>query len=233
MAALMGAGVIVVAASFPAFTAMAMSVGSTAPSSAPETAGPPIALRAAAGGGEWERAYANAVPPAGDIADAVLAGALEKKHQEFVATLEAIAAEREAKEAAAAAAAAAPSEVQRAANARASQVPYSANSASGLAPGTSLPARVTIYGCYGPGGGFCGRMASGVNVFEGAAACSYNLPFGTRFTISGDPSGRTYECLDRGHLPATWVDVYFHHTQQGMGWQSNLGTTSTQITIVN
>lgn len=224
----MGAGVIVVAASFPAFTALATSLGSTS-SAPPEVAGPPASLRAAAGGAELERAYANAIPPASAIADAVLAGALQKQHEEFVSALKSIAAQREAQ----AARAAAPPEVQRAANARAAQVPQSVNGASGFAPGTVLASRVTVYGCYGPGGGFCGRMSSGINVFEGAAACSYNLPTGTRFTISGDPSGRTYECLDRGRLPATWVDIYFHSTQQGMAWQSNLGTTSTQITIVN
>ena len=41
--------------------------------------------------------------------------------------------------------------------------------------------------------------------FEGAAACSWNLPFGTKLTIHGDPTGRTYECLDpRARSAPTW-----------------------------
>ena len=109
----------------------------------------------------------------------------------------------------------------------------SLNRASGIGVGTILPARVTIYGCTGPGGGFCGGMASGVRVFEGAAACSTNLPFGTKFRIHGDPTGRTYECLDRGHLSSTWVDIFFYNTSDGIRWQSLLGGTTSNIEIVN
>jgi hypothetical protein len=76
-------------------------------------------------------------------------------------------------------------------------------------------------------------MASGGVAFAGAAACSNDLPFGTRFTIDGDPTGRTYECLDRGELPATWIDVYFDDTSDGIAWQSSLGATTTDIQIVN
>jgi len=39
--------------------------------------------------------------------------------------------------------------------------PYTMSAASGYAPGTVLRARVTIYGCTGPGGGFCENMAGG------------------------------------------------------------------------
>jgi hypothetical protein len=105
--------------------------------------------------------------------------------------------------------------------------------ASGYAPGTTLAARVTIYGCVGSGGGFCGGMASGIRVFEGAAACSSDMPFGTRFTIAGDPTGRTYECLDRGHLGSPWVDVFFYNTADGFAWAGALGGTHANITIVN
>ena len=96
-----------------------------------------------------------------------------------------------------------------------------------------MRARITIYGCQGPGGGFCNYMSSGGVPFEGAVACSSNLPFGTRLTIDGDPSGRTYECLDRGALAATWIDVYFENTLDGIAWQSTLGSTVTDIHIVN
>jgi hypothetical protein len=76
-------------------------------------------------------------------------------------------------------------------------------------------------------------MASGLKVFEGAAACSADLPFGTRVRIIGDPTGRVYECLDRGALAATWVDVFFYNTSDGIAWQSLLGGTVTDIEIVN
>ena len=110
---------------------------------------------------------------------------------------------------------------------------YSLGSSSGYAPGTVLRARVTIYGCTGPGGGFCNNMASGGTAFQGAAACSSDLPFGTRLTIAGDPTGRIYECLDRGQLPPTWIDVYFSDTSDGMAWQSSIGGTVANIQIVN
>jgi 3D (Asp-Asp-Asp) domain-containing protein len=112
-------------------------------------------------------------------------------------------------------------------------VPYSLNEASGLAAGSVLRARITVYGCSGPGGGFCNHMSAGGVPFEGAAACSSNLPFGTRLTIEGDPTGRTYECLDRGALAATWIDVYFENTSDGIAWQSTLDSTVADIHIVN
>lgn len=102
--------------------------------------------------------------------------------------------------------------------------------------GTSLPAgtriagaRVTFYACIG--NGFCGNMASGAPVFEGAAACSSNLPFGTRFVITDDPSQRIFVCLDRGALAATWVDVWFYDAADGWAWQSGLGTRSDIIIV--
>ncbi len=47
---------------------------------------------------------------------------------------------------------------------------------------------VTFYDCLDQG--FCGTMYNGGQVYEGAAACSWNLPIGTRFFIHGDPTGR-------------------------------------------
>ena len=70
-------------------------------------------------------------------------------------------------------------------------------------------------------------------MFEGAAACSGDLPFGTKIRIQGDPTGRVYECLDRGALAATWIDVFFYDTRDGIAWQSLLGGTVTDIEIVN
>ena len=76
-------------------------------------------------------------------------------------------------------------------------------------------------------------MSTGASPFPGAVACSDNLPFGTKLTIAGDPTGRIYECLDRGRLSPTWIDVYFDDTSEGMAWQSSLGTTLADIQIVN
>ena len=114
----------------------------------------------------------------------------------------------------------------------------SVQSASGGAvwQGTSLPAgthitnaRVTFYACIG--NGFCGNMASGSPVFAGAAACSSDLPFGTRFVITDDPSQRIFVCLDRGALAATWVDVWFYDVADGYAWQSGVGTRSDIIIV--
>ena len=53
--------------------------------------------------------------------------------------------------------------------------PYTLRSPSGYAVGTVLRARITIYGCTGPGGGFCNHMAGGGYPFHGAAACSSEM----------------------------------------------------------
>jgi hypothetical protein len=85
-----------------------------------------------------------------------------------------------------------------------------------------LPSTLTFYDCVDQG--FCGAMANGEDVYEGAAACSYNLAFGTRFVIPGDPTGRTYICKDRGLLPDTHVDIFWHHPDNGWDWQSRVGS---------
>jgi hypothetical protein len=228
-AILVGLGVIALAIAIPALSTFAAGFR-TSHVIPVATFGPSEDLRAGSGvAGNWEESYTLAAPRAADLGAAVLAGIT---HQRNVDGLKIAAAAEELNRRAAAQSAAA-------ASARTSQVrgaavaPYTRGTASGYAAGTVLPARITIYGCTGPGGGFCGNMASGIRVFEGAAACSSNLPFGTRFTVSGDPSGRTYECLDRGHLSSTWVDIFFADTRTGMAWQSNLGTTKGEITIVN
>ncbi len=98
-----------------------------------------------------------------------------------------------------------------------------------VAAGTRLSSIVTFYACVGDG--FCGRTASGVQVGPGSAACSSNLPFGTRFRIEGDPSGRVFVCNDRGALSSTWVDVWFYSVSEGRAWQSIVGSRA-EIVIV-
>lgn len=103
--------------------------------------------------------------------------------------------------------------------------------ASPLATGTKLASTVTFYACVGDPGAFCGNMANGQQVFEGAAACSSNLPFGTRFRIENDPTGRVFTCGDRGALSATWVDLYFYDAADGWAFQSIVGTSSNIIIV--
>jgi len=84
---------------------------------------------------------------------------------------------------------------------------------------------VTFYDCAKQG--FCGNMANGRKVYQGAAACSYDLPFNTRFYIQGDPTGRIYRCEDRGLLANTWVDIFWYHPSDGWKWQEAVGRLGT------
>lgn len=203
--------------------ALAGSLGPSAASAATREAVRPVGIQAAPGGG-WEEAYAAAVPDAAARGVAVL-GETQRQHQ--IDTLIALYEWGEEQKAAQAGVQA------RSAGLPAPGKPTTYNTQSGYAPGMVVSARVTIYGCTGSGGGFCGGMASGYTVFEGAAACSTDLKFGTKFTIAGDPTGRVYECMDRGHLPATWVDIFFYNTADGFAWASQLGGTHAAITIIN
>ena len=101
--------------------------------------------------------------------------------------------------------------------------------APALTAGSVRYATVTFYACIG--NGFCGNMSSGQPVFEGAAACSADLPFGTRFIVNNDPQQRVFVCLDRGALSSTWVDIWFYDVADGWAWQSLVGTYS-DITIL-
>lgn len=122
-------------------------------------------------------------------------------------------------------------EVQRAEAAQARSARVSPQAGAAITPGTRIANTfVTFYACVG--NGFCGNMANGQRVFAGAAACSNNLPFGTRFIIEGDPSARTYVCLDRGVPGPTWVDIWFYDVADGWAWQSALGRTRGEIVIV-
>jgi hypothetical protein len=222
IATLIGVAVLFFVAAVPGLTAMASNMRSS--SSIAPSYGPPLELRAAAGvSGNWEQSYNVAVPDARQLGAALFAGAIEQHDWDVMRAMLIIADQR-----AAAAGDAAAAERMHAAG-----IPFTLNQASGLEAGTVLRARITIYGCSGPGGGFCNHMSAGGVPFEGAAACSSNLPFGTKLTIDGDPSGRTYECLDRGALAPTWIDVYFENTSDGIAWQSTLGATLTDIHIVN
>jgi len=215
-----GVAFIAIVAAAPALTTFAATRGS----GTAEMQGPPAGIRAgAAAGGSWERSWSLAVPPAGELGAAVLAARQHEQDMEVVRALLTLAEEKRVSEAKAA----------RTQRAFAGGAPTSLNRASGYAPGTVLRARITVYGCTGPGGGFCGGMASGIKVFEGAAACSYDMPFGTKLRIIGDPTGRIYECLDRGALSAPWVDVFFNNTSEGIAWASLLGGTISDIEIVN
>jgi hypothetical protein len=223
-AALIAAAVLALAASIPALSALVSGLRSSSASVQPMY-GPPMELRSASGvAGDYARSYNDSAPSPGQLGAAAIAGAQQMQALHDTAALLTIAHKHEAQEAASQAAAS---------RAPAAAAPYSMNAASGIAPGTTLRARITIYGCSGPGGGYCNHMSSGGWPFEGAAACSSNLPFGTKLTIDGDPTGRTYECLDRGNLSATWIDVFFQNTSDGMAWQSSLGATTTNIHIVN
>ena len=100
-----------------------------------------------------------------------------------------------------------------------------------IAPGTVIQgARATFYSCLN--NGFCGTMANGQEVFPGAAACSTDMPFGTRFFLNADPTRSVYTCLDRGALAAPWVDIWFYDSADGWAWQSMIGSTYSDITIV-
>jgi hypothetical protein len=88
-----------------------------------------------------------------------------------------------------------------------------------------MSSTLTFYDCLGQG--FCGTMANGRKVHEGAAACSYNLAMGTMFTIAGDPTNRVYICEDRGMLPNTHVDIFWNDPADGYWWQSQVGMSGT------
>jgi hypothetical protein len=80
---------------------------------------------------------------------------------------------------------------------------------------------ITFYDCRGQG--FCGNMYGGRKVYEGAAACSWDLALGTKFYIPGDPTRRVYVCEDRGRLRDTWVDVFWNSPRDGWWWASKVG----------
>ena len=90
----------------------------------------------------------------------------------------------------------------------------------------SIPASI------GDGGGWCGAMASGQVVYEGAAACAAQY-MGQQFKILGDPNGRIYTCADTGSaVTGEHRDIFFHNSDDGYQWWLQIGTTAT-IEIVS
>ncbi len=86
-----------------------------------------------------------------------------------------------------------------------------------------IPITLSFYTCPP----FCGAMANGETVHKGTAACGYAFELGMRFTIDGDPTGRTYTCKDRGQGPYFWIDIFFADSAAGWTWQKIVGTTGT------
>ena len=114
-----------------------------------------------------------------------------------------------------------------------------ANSQSAGQPGVPFETSITYYYCVpgsnpaaiGDGGGYCGGMANGQTVHDGAAACSaQNL--GQRFTIEGDPTARTYTCEDTGGAVLNdHRDIWFMHGDEGYDWWLQIGARA-NITVL-
>lgn len=102
---------------------------------------------------------------------------------------------------------------------------YTAVSRDQLVTKGKVTATLTFYDCLGQG--FCGTMANGRKVHEGAAACSNNMAMGTMFTIAGDPTNRVYICEDRGMLNSSHVDIFWNDPKDGYWWQSQVGMSGT------
>lgn len=67
-------------------------------------------------------------------------------------------------------------------------------------------ARLTFYTATG------NPMANGEWPYEGAAACSYDIPLGTWVYL---PDGMPLQCLDRGNLEITHIDAYAESYSEG------------------
>ena len=96
---------------------------------------------------------------------------------------------------------------------------------------TYFETSITYYYCvpggneasHGDGGGYCGGMANGEVVHEGAAACKPGL-LGQRFRIDGDPTDRIYECTDTGgSVLQDHRDIWFMNSDEGYEWWLTVG----------
>gem|GEM_PF-3037841 len=96
---------------------------------------------------------------------------------------------------------------------------------------TYFETSITYYYCvpgvddrsHGDGGGYCGGMANGEVVHEGAAACKPGL-LGQRFRIEGDPTERIYECTDTGgSVLQDHRDIWFMNSDDGYQWWIAVG----------
>lgn len=98
--------------------------------------------------------------------------------------------------------------------------------------GVPFETSITYYYCVpgsnpagvGDGGGYCGGMANGQTVHDGAAACSSDK-LGQRFTIEGDPTNRTYTCKDTGGaVLQDHRDIWFADSDTGYAWWKEVGS---------
>ena len=102
--------------------------------------------------------------------------------------------------------------------------------------GTTVEARITYFYCnqgtisagIGDGGRFCGLMANGEMVHQGAAACSRdNAAQGQRFRIIGDPLGLIYTCKDTGNaVHGEQRDIWFENSDDAINWIGQVGDTA-------
>jgi len=99
--------------------------------------------------------------------------------------------------------------------------------------------RITYYFCergenpawWGDGGGFCGGMANGQAVHEGAASCARHR-MGERFQIAGDPTARIYTCADTGGaIYDGHRDIWFPDSDSGRLWWMEVGPTALVIPV--
>ena len=75
----------------------------------------------------------------------------------------------------------------------------------------------------GDGGGWCGTMANGAVVHEGAAACARDF-LGQRFRIVGDPRSLIYTCTDTGSaVGGQHRDIWFDNSDDGYRWIVEVG----------
>lgn len=83
--------------------------------------------------------------------------------------------------------------------------------------------RGSIAAAIGDGGGFCGHMANGELVHDGAAACARSL-LGERFRVLGDPLDRVYECTDvGGGVDSGHRDIWFADSDSAYTWWRAVG----------
>jgi len=108
-----------------------------------------------------------------------------------------------------------------------------------VTPGDPQPERISYYFCergadpagWGDGGGFCGGMANGQIVHEGAASCARHR-MGEQFRIDGDPTGRTYTCTDTGGAVYDGHrDIWFANSDEARQWWLVVGTTALVIPV--
>jgi len=156
LAGAIGLAALVFAGLVPALPALASLRSSS--TTVPPSFGPPTELRASAGvSGNWEQSYSIGAPSAGQLGAALIAGAEEQRRWDELRALVMLSDQKIAVEKSAADALEATGGLSTPAQAsrHAAGAPFSLNSESGVGPGTVMRARITIYGCSGPGGGFC------------------------------------------------------------------------------